>query len=214
MPWVGASPGLVCDQALGMIPERLHGQRWLDVACGAGRTARELARRGAAVVGIDLSERLIALATADREAAPPVSYRVADVTKLADWWDGTAFDGATCEMALMDIDELKGTIAAVAAAVRPDATFAMSLVHPCFPGNPAGLSSWPPDGSYGTEGFWTSADHNPDGIRIRVGSTHRTLATYLNALLDAGFVLDRVHEPPADVPTLLVLALRRSPAHP
>jgi hypothetical protein len=153
---------------------------------------------------------MIAVATADAGESRPINYRVADVTRLAAWWDGAPLDGATCEMAIMDIDDLEGTIAAVATVLRPGATFGMSLVHPCFPGNAAGLSSWPADSGYGSEGFWTSANHNPDGIRVRVGSSHRTLATYLNVLLDAGFVLDRVHEPPADVPTWLVLALRRS----
>jgi 2-polyprenyl-3-methyl-5-hydroxy-6-metoxy-1,4-benzoquinol methylase len=210
VPWIDTAPGFVCDPALGVITERLDGQRWLDVACGAGRTSRELARRGATVTGIDLSERMIAVAAADAEERPQLSYRVGDITRLAEWWDGAPFDGATCEMAFMDIDDLEGTIAAVATVLRPDARFGVSLVHPCFPGNAAGLSSWPPDGDYVTEGFWTSAAHNPDGIRIRVGSSHRTLATYVNLLLDGGFVLDRVHEPPAHVPTLLVLALHRS----
>ena len=35
------------------------GMRVLDIACGHGRITRELARRGADVVGIDISARLI-----------------------------------------------------------------------------------------------------------------------------------------------------------
>jgi hypothetical protein len=41
-------------------------------------------------------------------------------------------------------------------------------------------------------------------VRIRVGASHRTLSTYLNALIDAGFSLERVVEPPAPVPTFLL----------
>jgi hypothetical protein len=126
------------------------------------------------------------------------------------WWDESPFDAATCEMAFMDIDDLDGAVAAVGAAMRPGGLFAVSMVHPCFPGNAAGLSSWPPGRGYGAEGYWTSAEHNPAGVRVRVGSSHRTLATYLNVFLDAGFALQRIHEPPADVPTWLVLALRRT----
>jgi hypothetical protein len=33
-------------------------------------------------------------------------------------------------------------------------------------------------------------------VRGRVGSNHRTLSTYLNALIVAGFVLEGVEEPP------------------
>jgi hypothetical protein len=83
-------------------------------------------------------------------------------------------------------------------------------VHPCFPGNEIGLSSWPPDGSYFHEGWWTSPHHNPDGVRIRVGSSHRTVSTYLNTLIAAGFALERVTEPPAPVPTILLVRCRRT----
>jgi hypothetical protein len=58
-------------------------------------------------------------------------------------------------------------------------------------------------------GWWTSTAHNPDGVRIRVGSSHRTLSTYLNALIDAGFSLELAVEPPAPVPTFLLLRCRR-----
>ena len=50
-------------EALGLVP----GQRILDVGCGPGRHAHELARRGLEVVGIDISESFVALA---REGAP------------------------------------------------------------------------------------------------------------------------------------------------
>jgi 2-polyprenyl-3-methyl-5-hydroxy-6-metoxy-1,4-benzoquinol methylase len=210
LPWVGPSAGLICDPAMAVMPGRVDGQRWLDVACGAGRTTRELARRGAGVVGVDLSTNLIARARAAEAVEPQsIGYVVADVADPARWWDGEPFDGAVCEMALMDIDDLVGTVEAVAETLRRGGAFRVSLVHPCFPGNEAGLSSWPPERGYAAEGFRTSAHHNPDGVRIRVGSNHRTLATYLNVFLDAGFALERVREPPTDVPTWLVLALRR-----
>jgi hypothetical protein len=43
-----------------------------------------------------------------------------------------------------------------------------------------------------------------------VGATHRKLSTVLNALLDAGLEAERFVEPPAPVPTYLLL----SPAAP
>jgi 2-polyprenyl-3-methyl-5-hydroxy-6-metoxy-1,4-benzoquinol methylase len=212
-PWVGSSAGLVCDPDYGLLPSHLQGQRWLDVACGSGRTARELARRGARVVGVDVSQKLIARARAEQgEQHSPICYQVADVTDPDSWWDGEPFDGAVCEMAVMDIDDLAGTVRAVARVVRPAGDFLVSMVNPCFPGAGSGLSSWPPDRGYAAEGFWTSPEHNPEGVRARVGSSHRTLATYLNTFLDEGFVLQRVREPRTAVPTWLVLALVRRAA--
>jgi cyclopropane fatty-acyl-phospholipid synthase-like methyltransferase len=54
-----------------------------------------------------------------------------------------------------------------------------------------------------------SPDHNPEGVRIRVGATHRKLSTFLNALLDAGLDADRFVEPPAPVPMYLLWRCRR-----
>jgi SAM-dependent methyltransferase len=210
LPWVGESPGLVCDPESGLLSADLSGQRWLDVACGAGRTSRELARRGAAVIGVDVSDALISRARADEAAAPHgIRYIAADITEPDAWWDGEPFDGAVCEMAFMDIDDLHGTLDAVAQVLRRGAGFFTSLVNPCFPGNEEGLSSWPPDRGYAAEGFWTSPHHNPDGVRIRVGSNHRMLSTYLNAFIDAGLRLETAFEPATPVPTWLVLACRR-----
>lgn len=206
--WVEDAPGLIADPALGRLPAELGGQRWLDLACGAGRTSRELARRGAAVLGVDLSREMVALAR-HADTSRQIAYVVADINRPSEWWDGRPFDGATCEMAFMDIDDLEGTVAAVARVLRPGGRFLASLINPCFPGNEAGLSSWPPERGYTAEGFWRSPQHNPDGVRSRVGSNHRTLSTYLNALIEAGFDLERAAEPPASVPTWLILACRR-----
>jgi 2-polyprenyl-3-methyl-5-hydroxy-6-metoxy-1,4-benzoquinol methylase len=192
------------------MPVRLDGNRWLDVACGAGRTSRELGRRGASVVGVDISAELISRARASEAAETlGITYLAADVTRPSEWWDGQPFDGAVCEMAFMDIDDLGGTVAVVAEVLRPGGRFLTSLVNPCFPGNDDGLSSWPPQRGYEAEGFWTSLEHDPDGVRIRVGSNHRKLSTYLNLLIGTGLRLERVVEPAAPLPTWLVLAFRR-----
>jgi SAM-dependent methyltransferase len=182
----------------------------LDAACGQGRVARELARRGASVVGVDVSRRLVAKAEAS-EAADPlgISYALGDLGDPLGWWDGTPFDGGVCEMALMDIPDHDAALAGIARVLRPGAWFVTSLVHPCFPGAANGLASWPPDHGYTTEGWWKAREHNPSGVRIRVGAYHRTLATYLNSFMAVGLTLEQVVEPPADVPTVLILAWRR-----
>ena len=52
---------------LAWLPEDLHGRRILDAGCGTGALAVEAARRGAEVVAIDLSPKLVQLA---RERLP------------------------------------------------------------------------------------------------------------------------------------------------
>src|ERR671930_1493712 len=59
---------------LALLP-KVAGRRVLDLGCGAGQLAHHLAGRGAAeVIGIDLSERMLALARA-RWAHPRVTYQ-------------------------------------------------------------------------------------------------------------------------------------------
>ena len=203
--WIGDAPPLIAAQA-GLLPV-VAGERVLDIACGQGRMSRYLARLGADVLGVDVSAAM--LGKARGAGAAGITYLRADVTRPPAWWDGRPFDGCTCELALMDIDDLAGALATVTAVLRPGGWFVASVVHPCFPGSGRGQSSWPPDRGYDREGWWTSPGHNPEGVRIRVGATHRKLSTVLNALRDAGLEAERFAEPPAPVPTYLLWRCRR-----
>lgn len=54
---------------LSWLPEDMRGLRLLDAGCGTGALAVEAARRGAEVVGVDLSAGLVAIARARAPAA-------------------------------------------------------------------------------------------------------------------------------------------------
>jgi 2-polyprenyl-3-methyl-5-hydroxy-6-metoxy-1,4-benzoquinol methylase len=55
----------------------------LDAGCGDGVLTRVLARRGIAMLGLDLSPRMIALARSRTDATLPVEYRVGDIISEA-----------------------------------------------------------------------------------------------------------------------------------
>jgi len=55
---------------LGWLPRDLHGARILDAGCGTGAFALEAAARGAEVVAVDLSPRLIDVAIARARSRP------------------------------------------------------------------------------------------------------------------------------------------------
>jgi SAM-dependent methyltransferase len=143
------------------LPADIAGQRVLDLACGTGRFARHVARTGAHVVGVDLSAKLIDAAQARGDG---IDYLVGDAASV-DWWDGRPFDGVTCHMALMDIDDLDGALDTVTTVLRRRGWFTWSVLHPCNPGawtgSPDAASSWPPDKDYATEGWWTTG---ADGV--------------------------------------------------
>ena len=172
------------------------GLRIADVACGQGRIARELARRGASVVGVDVSDALLAKARDAEERDPlGVEYVKADVAAQAGF-ASVPFDGVVCNYALSDIDDLEGALANVAGALEPGGWFVFSILHPCFPGwDDDAPSSWPVGGGYFQEGWWQARN---TGFRGKVGANHRTLATYLNLLRADGLILDVVAEPQPD----------------
>jgi 2-polyprenyl-3-methyl-5-hydroxy-6-metoxy-1,4-benzoquinol methylase len=166
----------------------------LDVACGHGRITRELARRGAKVVGVDASGKLIDRAR-ELERKEPVGIRYihADIA-AAGALSGSAFDVVACHFGLSDIDDLNGAVAAISAALRPRGRFVFSILHPCFGGGQDIAGSWPTASSYYDEGHWTAREARST-LRGRVGAHHRMLSTYLGTLRRYHLWLDRVAEP-------------------
>jgi 2-polyprenyl-3-methyl-5-hydroxy-6-metoxy-1,4-benzoquinol methylase len=127
--WIGDAPPLIAAHA-GLLPA-VTGDRVLDIACGQGRMSRYLASLGADVTGIDISAAMLGKA---RAAGPDnITYIHIDVTRHLAWWDGRPFDGCTCDLALMDIDDLAGTLSTVTAVLRPGGWFVASIVHRAFP---------------------------------------------------------------------------------
>jgi ubiquinone/menaquinone biosynthesis C-methylase UbiE len=197
----GSGPHETAVECLLDLVPNLDGAVILDVACGQGLATRALARAGAgAVVGVDSSEAMVKIAR--RHPTPPaaeVSYVVGDAQQLATFSADT-FDGVTCQRALMDIPDLGATLRAIRRVVKPDGWFVFVIGHPCFL-VPGATTVQTADGrpavavtGYFQERFWRSP--NPNGVR-RAGNYHRTLGTYLNALVQSGFRLETVQEPQA-----------------
>ncbi len=172
--------------------------RICDLACGQGRVARYLANRGAHVVGVDLSAKLLAIARRQEETDPRgIEYVQADAQNLDTQVLGL-FDGVVCFLALMDIPELASTLHSVARILQPGGWFVFAILHPCFHTSRSGEIETSEGavrtiGRYFVEGYWRS-DTRP-GPPGKIGAYHRTLSTYVNTLTDAGLQLVRLSEP-------------------
>lgn len=184
--------------------------RICDLACGQGRVARHLADRGARVVGIDLSAKLLAIARRHEETDPRgIEYVQADAQSLNVRMLGL-FDGVVCFLALMDIPELTPTLRSVVRILRPGGWFVFAILHPCFHTSQSGEIETPEGGvrtigRYFVEGYWRSETR--PGPPSKIGAYHRTLSTYVNTLTDAGLQLVHLSEPSgtsamADSPSL------------
>ena len=184
------------SQALLDLLGPVAGLQILDVACGHGRMTRELARRGASVVGIDISSGLLTRAReTEQDEQLGIRYLHDDVTMPGSLGAfDTEFDVATCNFGLSDIDDLDAAITAISDALKPGGYFAFSIVHPCFAGSKDISGSWPATGSYYDEGHWT-AQAARSGLRRRVGANHRMLSTYLATLRRHRLSLDELAEP-------------------
>ena len=90
------------------------GERALDVATGTGDLALELRSRGAEVVGMDFSERMLELA---REKAPDVRFEGGNALELS-YADGE-FDAATVGFGARNFSDLRRGLAEMARVVRP-----------------------------------------------------------------------------------------------
>lgn len=114
--------------ALGMRP----GTRVLDVGCGPGRHAHELARRGMVVHGIDISQRFVDLAVAD--APPGATFERLDARALGfvDEFDVVVClcQGAFGLMTANGDDEV--VLAGMARALRPGGRLALSAFNAYF----------------------------------------------------------------------------------
>jgi SAM-dependent methyltransferase len=179
-----------------LLPE-VGGRRVLDLGCGAGQLAHYLATTGAAeVVGIDVSERMLALARAEW-AHPRVTHRRAPVEEVA--FQPARFDLVVSSLVLHYVDDYAGLVLRVAGWLAPGGVLVYSTEHPIFTGRLPG-DGWVPD-DRGQRTRWALDRYADEGPRDEtwfvpgVRKVHRTIATLINGLLDAGLVVERVVEP-------------------
>ena len=192
-----------------MLPD-VDGLFGFDVGCGEGHNTRLLAERGASMTGIDISETFVRHAReAEAERPLGIRYELASAVELP--FSEESFDFATAFMSLMDIPETERVLAEVFRVLKPGGFFQFSITHPCFDTphrenlrDETGRTYAIEVGDYfsGREGEvkeWLFFAAPPE---VREGSSPfrtpvfmRTLSTWLNRLIEAGFVLERFGEP-------------------
>jgi 2-polyprenyl-6-hydroxyphenyl methylase / 3-demethylubiquinone-9 3-methyltransferase len=107
----------------------LEGSKVLDVGCGGGILAEAMARRGAQVTGIDLSDKALRVAQLHLlESRLEVQYENVSVENYAAAHAGK-FDVVTCMELLEHVPEPAAMVAACARLVRPGGQVFFSTIN-------------------------------------------------------------------------------------
>jgi len=185
---------LKSDPVLWAFAGDVAGLKVLDAGCGTGYLSKQLSERGALVTGVDLSERLIAIA---RAQYPQIDFRVDSCTGLHTIGDAS-FDLLISNYVLMDTPDLEGAMHAFSRVLRTGGAAVLVFSHPCFPQGGATVS-----GSEETNYRWP---HPYFERRKRVDPPwghftcdfiwfHRPLSDYGKAFKAAGFAVADFEEP-------------------
>ncbi|MDP9799981.1 SAM-dependent methyltransferase [Arcanobacterium wilhelmae] len=174
-------------------PQELPDHHILEVGAGAAQCSRYLASLGADVVATDLAPGMV---TAARElnSRTGVEFPVIEADALTLPFPDGEFDTVFTSFGVIpfvpDLSELHREIARV---LSDGGRWIYSALHPArwmFPDDPtaAGMTV---RNSY----FDATPYQERDGGRLAYVEFHHTFSAHINALTDAGFIVDEVIEP-------------------
>ncbi|KOR89648.1 class I SAM-dependent methyltransferase [Paenibacillus solani] len=166
----------------------------LDLGCGFGWFSRWARERGAnQVIGVDVSENMLERAQAETEDSY-IRYIRADMETLA--LESESYDLVYSSLAFHYIKNLQGLIKEVYSSLRRGGSLVCSVEHPIYTASsapewikhPGGHRTWPVD-HYQEEGARTT-----NWLAEGVIKQHRTLGSYLNMMIKAGFTITHVED--------------------
>lgn len=173
----------------------VRGRRVLEVGCGGGQCSVALARQGAIVAGVDISEAQLEYASRlAAQAGVTVKFVHGAAEDLRAFADG-AWDLVFSVYTLQYIADVPACLAACARVLHPQGRLIFSLDHPfrdCFFDDAEQeLTPYPARDYFAARPLmWTFT-----GTGVQMRSYHHPLATWIDMLHAAGFRLLRLLEP-------------------
>jgi SAM-dependent methyltransferase len=177
-----------------MLPD-FSGKRVLDLGCGFGWHCQYAVEHGAAsVVGVDLSERMLAVAKA--KTSPEITYMRAPIENAAFARD--SFDVVISSLAFHYLASFDDLLARVSAWLVRGGDLVFSVEHPIFTAQ--GSQDWCYDENgnirhFPVDNYFDEGRRDTTFLGESVLKYHRTLTTYLHGLIQQGFAITGVVEP-------------------
>jgi len=181
--------------------------RILEVACSSGLFSRELAQEVECVTATDVSQRFIQIAKERSNNIKNLTFSVLDATQASQIRNlgRNKFNGAVCNMALMDMPEIAPLFEGLSYVLERGSHFVVTLLHPCFnsPGLNFFMESSIKDNQIVTQKgmkvshYLTSVTFEQFGILGQPTPHyffHRSLQDILNPAFNHGWVLDGLKE--------------------
>ena len=202
----------------------IQDKKILDLGCGEGYNTRIMARKGANLIGIDFSEKMIKLAIEEENNEKlGIKYIISNANDLK-MFESHSFDIITSFLALQDIEDYSGAILEASRILKNSGRFVFVITHPCFEARLKGdeiVSGWVYETKDETkldetriysdptreakyfridEYFESHSDQlewNMERLKKPFVTTafHRTLTDYFIALHNAGLLVSRIDEP-------------------
>lgn len=178
-----------------MLPD-FHGKNILDLGCGFGWHCRFAIENGAkTVTGIDLSERMLAKAV-EINSLPGIQYERIALEEVD--FPAEKFDIILSSLTLHYVESFDSIAQNIYKWLTPGGSFVFSVEHPVFTAE--GGQDWIYDKNgekicWPVDRYFIEGKRNTTFLGEHVIKYHRTLTSYLNILLKAGFKIKEVIEP-------------------
>lgn len=171
---------------LSLLDEGLAGQQILDAGCGPGIYSEILLKKGAEVTGIDVSENMIKHAQTRNGGLG--RFIVANMEEPLGMFQDQEFDGVLSALAISYVKDISVLFQEFQRILKPGGWFCFSTEHPFF-----SYGYFKLDNYFETQAVscqWKGFTNEP----ITMNSYYHSLSCITDALLNNGFVIERILE--------------------
>jgi ubiquinone/menaquinone biosynthesis C-methylase UbiE len=185
-------PGAPFEDELHLLGN-LRGKHVLEIGCGGAQCGIAMAKQGAKVTGIDISEQQLRFAKALAEKNKVnIKFYQGDIRKLPQIKSNSQ-DLVFTAWALHYINDLKSCFKEAYRVLKTKGTFLAAMPHPFYTTiDPKTLKL---KQSYFKTGKWVNVETWEDRKKHKFVMYIRTASEIINSLIESGFYIEKVIEP-------------------